>query len=105
MLEPHLLDDDGFLLDYRCWNETLAEGFAELEGIRLSQAHWEVIHTIRAFYLEHDHPPAMRALVKYCGAKLGADKGRSLYLLSLFPESPARRAARIAGLPRPENCL
>jgi len=22
-----------------------------------------------------------------------------------FPESPARRVARIAGLPRPENCL
>ncbi|MES2603574.1 MAG: TusE/DsrC/DsvC family sulfur relay protein, partial [Pseudomonadota bacterium] len=32
-------------------------------------------------------------------------KGNSLYLLSLFPGSPARLAARIAGLPRPVNCM
>jgi len=28
-----------------------------------------------------------------------------LYLLQLFPGSPARVAAQLAGLPKPENCL
>ncbi|MEE3018855.1 MAG: TusE/DsrC/DsvC family sulfur relay protein, partial [Pseudomonadota bacterium] len=27
------------------------------------------------------------------------------YLMSLFPGSPARVGSRIAGLPKPKNCL
>ena len=40
----------------------------------------------------------------YAG-KLGADKGRSISLLSLFPGSPAKLGSKIAGLPKPDNCL
>ena len=47
----------------------------------------------------------MRPLVKYIGQELGKDKGSSLYLLSLFPGSPARLASKLAGLPKPDNCL
>jgi tRNA 2-thiouridine synthesizing protein E len=36
---------------------------------------------------------------------LGPDKGRSVYLLTLFPGNPALLGAKIAGLPRPENCF
>ena len=48
---------------------------------------------------------AMRALVSLARRTLGPGKGRSVYLLGLFPGSPARVAAKIAGLPRPEHCL
>jgi tRNA 2-thiouridine synthesizing protein E len=47
----------------------------------------------------------MRPLVKYIGQRLGKEKGNSIYLLQLFPGSPAKLASKIAGLPRPENCL
>ncbi len=47
----------------------------------------------------------MRPLVKYCALKLGPDKGRSIYLMSLFPGSPAKLGSKIAGLPKPDNCL
>ena len=47
----------------------------------------------------------MRALVKYVRLRLGDDKGRSIYLLRLFPGSPAKIGSRIAGLPKPANCL
>ena len=47
----------------------------------------------------------MRPLVKYCRLNLGADKGSSIYLMSLFPGSPAKLGSKIAGLPKPENCL
>jgi len=43
--------------------------------------------------------------VKFCRLKLGADKGRSIYLMSLFPGSPAKLGSKIAGLPKPDNCL
>ena len=34
-----------------------------------------------------------------------ADKGNSIYLHKLFPGNPAKLAAKIAGLPRPTNCI
>jgi len=37
--------------------------------------------------------------------KLGADKGNSLHLNKLFNGTPAKLAAKLAGLPRPTNCL
>jgi len=47
----------------------------------------------------------MRPLVKLVQESLGADKGTSIYLLGLFPGNPAKVAAKIAGLPRPTNCI
>jgi tRNA 2-thiouridine synthesizing protein E len=36
---------------------------------------------------------------------LGTEKSRSIYLMKLFGSSPAKMAARLAGLPKPKNCL
>jgi tRNA 2-thiouridine synthesizing protein E len=47
----------------------------------------------------------MRALVKRTEQLLGSEKGRSIYLLQLFPTSPAKYSCKIAGLPKPANCL
>ncbi len=99
------VDDQGFLLDLNDWSEALAEEIALSEGIHLSADHWEIIFLLRAFYQEFDISPAMRILVKQTKLKLGEDKGNSHYLLRLFPGSPAKIASKIAGLPKPTNCL
>ena len=99
------LDKEGFLQNLSSWNEDVALQLAENEGIELSDSHWELIHLIRAFYQEFELSPAMRPLSKYIKVNLGADKASSIYLMTLFPESPAKRLAKIAGLPKPENCL
>lgn len=99
------LDGDGYLQNLEDWNPDLAAILAEQEGISLSEAHWEVIYLLQEFYREFEISPAMRALVKYTGQKLGPEKGKSVYLLQLFPPSPAKVASKIAGLPRPANCL
>ncbi len=83
----------------------MARQIAGAEGLELSTAHWEIIYLLRDFYREFDSSPAMRPLIKYCALKLGPDKGRSIYLLSLFPNSPAKLGSKIAGLPKPDNCL
>ena len=98
-------DKEGFLRHLQDWSEEVAGEIAASEGIQLTPAHWEVIELLRRFYDEFDSSPAMRPLVKYCGQKLGPDKGNSIYLLSLFPGSPAKIGSKIAGLPKPENCL
>lgn len=100
-----MLDANGFLADRTLWTPAIAEAFAELESIGLTEAHWEIISLIQRFYDEFDASPANRALVKYVKIELGSDKGNSIYLMSLFPGSPTRLASRIAGLPKPKNCL
>tara|TARA_R110001592_G_scaffold52649_9_gene161320 strand:- start:30172 stop:30486 length:315 start_codon:yes stop_codon:yes gene_type:complete len=104
-MQPVNVDDQGFLLDLNDWNESFAETIAHSEGIQLTPAHWEIILLLREFYHEFDISPAMRILVKQSKLKLGEDKGNSHYLLSLFPGSPAKIASKIAGLPKPTNCL
>jgi len=98
-------DADGFLLPGSDWNEELAVLLAREEGIELTPAHLEVLYMLRSYYARHQHAPAMRALVSLTRRTLGPDKGRSVYLLTLFPGSPARLSAKIAGLPCPEHCL
>jgi len=105
MLPPEAFDHEGFLRRLEDWTPAVAGQIAAAEQLELSDAHWEVIYLLRDYYREFDSSPAMRALVKYCGLKLGADRGRSIYLLSLFPGSPAKLGSKIAGLPKPANCL
>lgn len=99
------VNDEGFLLDRHQWSTAIASELANKEGIHLSAEHFEILHLLRDYYAQFDSSPAMRALVKYVGIKLGKEKGNSLYLLSLFPGSPAKIASKLAGLPKPDNCL
>ncbi|UZJ45514.1 TusE/DsrC/DsvC family sulfur relay protein [Marinimicrobium sp. C6131] len=98
-------DKEGYLKHLQDWSPQVAEVLARNENITLTTEHWDVIEVLREFYREFELSPAMRPLVKRVGQKLGADKGRSIYLMKLFPPSPAKVASKIAGLPRPDNCL
>jgi len=100
-----LCDENGFLRQREAWSQDVAEAFAATEGIILTAAHWEVLALLQEFFEAFGDSPANRALVNYVKQRLGADKGNSLYLMGLFPGSPARVGSRIAGLPKPKNCL
>ena len=67
-------DTSGYLLNIDDWNEEVAKHIAQLEGVELTDAHWEVIHFVRDFYQEYNTSPAIRMLVKAMSEKLGADK-------------------------------
>lgn len=99
------LDPEGYLVNLDDWNPEVASLLASDEQLVLTDQYWELIDTIRCFYQEFDHSPAMRPLIKYIAMRLGKEKGRSIYLMQLLPGSPAKRLARIAGLPKPDNCL
>ncbi|MFN2287140.1 MAG: TusE/DsrC/DsvC family sulfur relay protein [Chromatocurvus sp.] len=99
------IDAEGFLRDLDTWSPERAVDIAAREQISLTPAHWEIIELVRRYYRRYDSSPSMRPLVKCCASELGADKGKSLYLLSLFPGSPAKLVSKIAGLPKPPNCL
>ncbi len=100
-----MFDKEGFLRNLGDWTPAVAEQMAAREGLALTEAHWEIIELLRDYYQRFEASPANRALVKFTAQQLGQDKGRSIYLMSLFPGSPAKIGSKIAGLPKPDNCL
>ncbi|PWB31894.1 sulfurtransferase TusE [Pseudomonas sp. SDI] len=99
------LDKDGYLQELNDWSEAVAEALASREAIALTPEHWEVLNLLRAFYAEFQLSPATRPLIKYTALKLGPEKGNSLHLNRLFNGTPAKLAAKLAGLPKPTNCI
>jgi len=98
-------DESGFLLDSALWNAAFAHASASAEGVVLTQEHWEIIGFVQQYFAEFHMTPPMRLLSKAVTAKLGAEKGSSLYLYQLFPGGPAKQACKFAGLPKPVSCI
>ena len=92
------LNDEGFLVDPAQWNEEIAVELARREGIELSERHWEVVRFMRAEYQRRGEGPNVRLLGKTSGVSV-----KELY--QLFPNGPAKLAAKIAGIPKPKGCI
>jgi TusE/DsrC/DsvC family sulfur relay protein len=89
-------------LDLQDWDETQGKRIAEQEGIELTEAHWEVVHFLRDYYLEHGLASSGRVLSDTLDSRF-ADQGGRKYLRRLFPEGPVAQGMRIAGLPLPPH--
>lgn len=92
------LDADSNLVDLKDWNEEIAKALASEEGINLTERHWTVINYMRNEFQTKGDAPSIRKLTKESGVET-----KELY--SLFPGGPAKKAARIAGLPKPKGCI
>jgi len=93
------LDADGNLANRNEWNEDIAREIAAIEGIpELTPKHWAVISYMRSAFEKEGDAPSIRRLTKESGVDT-----KTLY--QLFPKGPAKRAARIAGLPKPKGCI
>lgn len=93
------LDADGNLVNTKDWNEDVALAFAIGEGIEeLNDRHWMVINYMRKQYEEKGDAPSIRKLTKESGVDT-----KELY--SLFPKGPAKKSAKISGLPKPKGCI
>ncbi|MCP5171770.1 MAG: TusE/DsrC/DsvC family sulfur relay protein [Pseudomonadales bacterium] len=100
-----VVSEKNYLANLAAWSESLARQLANEEDIRLTPEHIEILYIARSFYAEYGFSPSMRPLLKYIATHLDISKGRSIYMMQLFPPSPARVAAKIAGLPKPKDCL
>jgi tRNA 2-thiouridine synthesizing protein E len=99
------LTEQGFLVHFSDWNETIAIELATLNHVTLTPAHWEIVLFMREYYVRFNYLPNTRIFVKAITNQLGIEKGNSRYLQSLFPESPLKYACLLAGLPKPPTCL
>ena len=93
------LDTDGHLANIDDWNEEVAKVIASAEGLEeLTEKHWLVINFMRKVYKEKGDAPSIRRLTKESGVNT-----KELY--ALFPKGPAKKAARISGIPKPKGCI
>jgi len=89
----------GFLVNLEDWSKELAEHMAKLEGITLTQKHWDLIEFLRdEFTNNNGNQPNTRNIVKAMSDKWGTDViQKDVY--DLFPKDPSKQGGRIAGLP------
>jgi tRNA 2-thiouridine synthesizing protein E len=93
------LDADGHLVSRADWNEEIAKALAQEEGIpHLTDRHWLVLNFMKKEFDAKGDAPSIRKLTKESGVDT-----KELY--QLFPKGPAKKAAKIAGLPKPKGCI
>ena len=92
-------DEENFMTDHTQWNEEIAREIAKEEGIdELTERHFIVLKFMRQEFEEKGTGPSLRKLKNESGVQT-----KELY--KLFPKGPAKKAARIAGITKPQGCI
>lgn len=99
------LDQDGHLVDYTIWNEQVAQELANTLSLELTAWHFEVLHAVRQFYQQFGHSPATRPLIKFLMKTVSTDINNALLQDKFQTGLVARHLSRLAGIPKPPNCL
>lgn len=99
------LDQDGHLVDYTLWNEEVAQQLAESLEIELSPWHFEVLTAVRQFYAQFGHAPSTRPLIKFLMKTVSPEINNAILQEKFNTGLVARHLSRLAGVPKPANCL
>ncbi|MCU4412461.1 TusE/DsrC/DsvC family sulfur relay protein [Acinetobacter sp. WU_MDCI_Axc73] len=99
------LDQDGHLLDYTIWNNQVAQQLANSLDLELTDWHFQVLHAVRQFYQQFGHSPATRPLIKYLMKTVSPEIDNAMLQKRFQTGLVARHLSRLAGIPKPPNCL
>lgn len=92
-------DANGFLLNQEDWSKELGDHLAQMEGIALTQKHWDIIDYLRDEYFNNNATqPNTRHIVKAMSDKWGTNVSQK-DVYDLFPKDPSKQGGRISGLP------
>ena len=90
---------NGYLVNVEDWNEDVAKVMAEIEGIELTDKHWDLINFLRDEYINNGgNQPNTRNIVKAMSDKWNEKIGQK-DVYELFPKDPSKQGGRLAGLP------
>ena len=95
-------DLEGHMSDLEHWSPLVANQLATLEGLVLSDEHWEIIIYLRERYRTHGNADSARVILHELEEGFSAGNGRA-YLYKLFPAGPVSQGSRMAGLPTPPH--
>lgn len=96
---PVATDVEGYLKNLDDWSEDFALAQAASENLALTDAHWQVIHFLRAYFEEHRVQAQVRAMIWHFARVWGPEHGNNHHLHTLFPiGGPQKQGNRLAGL-------
>lgn len=91
--------DAGYLVDINDWNEDVAQALAAIEGIEMTDKHWDVVKYLREEHISNANEPNERTILKDLG-KIWGSKPSSKDTYDLFPGAPSKQGRKVAGLPQ-----
>ncbi len=91
---------DAYLSDLDNWSEDMARAQASHEGIQFTEAHLDVICSLRDHFAECGPSESARSILRVLEEEYREQGGRK-YLYTLFPRGPITQGCRLAGLPTP----
>lgn len=100
------LDQEGHLCDHSLWTPAIAQQLADTLAVKLGVEHLQILQQVRVFFDKFNHSPATRPLIKWLQKALPEQDISNQKLQQLFNTGlVARHVNRLAGLPKPPNCL
>jgi TusE/DsrC/DsvC family sulfur relay protein len=91
------VNEEGFMTDFKEWDNTIGEALAAENEISLSPRHWEVVNYLQTEF-KNEVPLSIRKI-----GKSGVVDIKEFY--QLFPKAPLKTATKIAGIPKPASCI
>ena len=92
--------ENGHLVNLEDWTEEVGAAIAKVEGIEMTDRHWDVIKYLRDEHFNNaGNEPNERTILKDM-AKLWGDKPTSKTMYTMFPLMPSKQGRKIAGLPQ-----
>ena len=89
--------EEGYLVDATVWTKAIAIDIAQEEGVELSDRHFALLDFLRDKYKKGEN-----LTIRSIGQSEIVDiKG----FYQLFPGAPMKKAAKIAGIPKPASCI
>lgn len=91
------VDDEGYLVNFNDWNETVACALAEREGVEeLTKERKEILRFIREYYKQFNYFPILNAVCKNVHQPKNCVTEQFLDPLTAW---------KLAGLPKPDETL
>jgi tRNA 2-thiouridine synthesizing protein E len=92
------VNEEGYLTTPDQWTPDVAREVAAVEGIELTDKHWDVLE-----YLREQHAEGTKLTIRRVGKSDVVDSIKEFY--DLFPDGPLKKASKIAGIPKPASCV
>ena len=99
------LDQDGHLVDHTIWNHDVAQQLAKSLDLELTDWHFDILNAVRQFYQQFGHSPATRPLIKFLMKTVSPEINNAELQQRFNTGLVARHLSRLAGVPKPANCL
>lgn len=85
------------------WDIKMAENTAKIDGVNLSDDHWDLIRALQEYYHKVDFPNLRQ--IKDALEEKFHSRGGMKYLYQIIPGGPVAEGCRLAGLNVPSGAI